>query len=196
MAMLDYGAVVKKNGKILPYAKDSYGFNNYSTLNGGTLHEEYEDMIWPGDNKMHKTLVKSEYIGDESVREFGDDERSVIHNYMSVVGDKDYLVATYKHILSVFDAERCILEYSIGEDEEYSTERYKKITYLDATFCDIKIKRVGKCLTAIASFEYKDDNYEILFGYGVDEKDFIMSKYAERWFNYDDLKEIRKWYLK
>lgn len=193
MAMLDYGAVVKKNGKILPYAKDSYVFNNYSTLNGGTLHEEYEDMIWPGDNKMHKTLVKSEYIGDESVREFDDGEHSVIHNYMSVVGDKDYLVATYKYILSICDSKKCLVEDYFGVE---TVNEHKMVKYLKAPFGTIKIKRVGQNATAIASFTYKNDDYEILYGYGVDSEKFIFSKHAERWFNSKDLRKIRRWFTK
>lgn len=188
MAMLDYGAVVKLNDKILPYAKDSFGFNNYSTLNEGVLHEEYEDMIWPGDNKMHKTLVKSDYIGDESLRNFGDDEISVIHNYMSVVGDGKYLVATYKYLLNVFDSEKCLIEYYIGEDN-------RMVKYLGTPFGIIKIKVLSsKYSTAVASFTYRNNHYEILFGYGVDERSFIFSKHAKRYFDAKTLKKVRKWF--
>lgn len=193
MAMLDYGAVVKKNGKLLEH-KDM--FNNYSTLKEGYFIDKYTLMTWSDDtDELHNTLVSREYPEDESVRDFYGQKHSVIGNYMSVVGDKDFLVATYKYRLIVCDSEKCLVDYIIGDnDYEKGDWQIKRPIHLETPFGTITIRRINKCTTAVASFWYKDNYYEILFGYGVDDKKFIMSNYAKRWFYYKDLRKIRRWY--
>lgn len=208
MACIDYGAVVKKNGKVLPYTKDEMGFvhsfNNYSTLSGGTLNEEYEDVF---DNVLgisYKVCTKHEYIGDESVREFVNtcmpydlkSTNSVIHNYMCVIGDKDYLVATYKIGLVVFDNTKYLCDYVIGQEDDYDGYhvKHKLVKELETPFGTIKIRRLYPQQCAIASFWYKEDYYEILFGYGVDRKEFIFSKGAKSYFDNKVLRKVRKWF--
>lgn len=205
MAMIDYGAVVKKNGKLLPYNNH---FNNYSTLSGGVLHEEYEDILFEGDDEPTHTLTVHEYVGDESVRtSFDGEKRSVIGNYMAVVGDEDYLIGTYKNGLVVFDNEKYIADYMIGQDDTwwdpkddmnpFYIQHRKIVKYLDTPFGTIKIKRLSPSeFVGVASFRYKDDNYEILFGYGVDCKEFIFSKGAENYFKAKTLRKVRRWFLR
>lgn len=197
MAMIDYGAVVKKNGKLLPH-EDL--FNNYSTLDGGQLHEEYGEEEYNGEK--YPVCLVHEYIGDESERleKDGDEvsKKSVIHNYMAVVGDKEFLIATYKSFIAIYDHEKLIMHYWLGEDDVVGWHiNYKLAKILKTPFGDIKIKRFHPGTDrAIASFWYKDDYYEILFGYGIDRKEFIFSKHAKRYFDIKNLRKIRRWFLK
>ena len=134
-----------------------------------------------------KTLVQHEYIGDESIRNINNKSISVVNNYMAVLGDSKYLIATYKHLLSVFNSKECILEYAIADG--------RMVEYLGTPFGLIKIKKLNsKYLTAVASFKYKNNNYEILFGYGVDDKKFLFSRHAKRWFDARTLRKIRRWF--
>lgn len=196
MAMMDYGAIVKKNGKVLP----SKGlFNNYSTLDGGIDHEVYEDITVPGVSEPVQSLVKIETIGDESARIGALDEnekRSVIHNFMAVVGDKDFLVATYKEYLAVFDSEKRIAEATARKYDVIDFYRVKTymVQHLDTPFGPIKIKTLDPEACAIASFWYKEDYYEILFGYGIDKPSFMFSKDAKRYINNKKvLGKIQRW---
>lgn len=189
MALIDYGALVKKNGILLPYTDL---FNNYSTLNGGELAEVYSEKE---DEELgkYRCLEKSEYVGDESVREFPkspydydyNSKRSVIHNYMAVVGDNKFLVATYKTGLATFDSEKYLFDYCL--------EDCKFAKVLKNDFADIKIKKLGNDFVGIASFRYNGDNYEILFGCGVDSPKFLMSKKAVGYMSAKTLRKVRRW---
>ena len=189
MAMCDYGALVKKNGILLPHTDF---FNNYSTLNGGELAEVYSEKE---DEELgtYRCLEKSEYVGDESVREFPkspydydyNSKRSVIHNYMAVVGDVKFLVATYKTGLCVFDSEKYL--------DDYCLEDCKFAYTVKTDYADIKIKKLGTDFVGIASFRYNNDNYEILFGYGVDNPNFLLSKKAVGYMSAKTLRKVRRW---
>lgn len=163
MAMIDYGALVKKNGKIQEFVDL---FNNYSTVD-----EDKSDRIV-----------------------YDNHSENVAHNYMAVVGDEDYLIATYKAGISVFNDERFICGHVIGVDDDFDTGKYKLVKVLDAPFGKIKIRRLPPHLyVAIASFRYKDDNYEILFGSGVDNPKFLFSKHAKSYYDAKTLRRIRRW---
>lgn len=170
MAMIDYGALVKKNGVLLQHADL---FNNYSTLKDGVVGGEY---------------IESE---DESIREFTFNEegpyrhRSVINNYMAVVGDNKFLVATYKTGLTLFDSEKYLFDYCLEDC------KFAKVIKND--YADIKIKKLGNDFVGIASFRYNNDNYEILFGYGVDNPKFLMSKKAVGYMSAKTLRKVRRW---
>lgn len=188
MAMIDYGALVKKNGILLPYTSF---FNNYSTLYGGDLVEEYSER---NDDEFGtiRCLEKSEYVGDESIREFTFNDknspyrfRSVINNYMAVVGDDKFLVAAYKTGVMIFDAKQDLGGYSL--------EDCKFAYILKNDYANIKIKKIGNDFVGIASFRYNNDNYEILFGYGVDNSKFLFSKRACDYMSAKTLRKVRRW---
>ena len=171
MAMVDYGALVKKNGILLPHTNF---FNNYSTLNGGDVEGSYN---------------KDE---DESIREFTFNDknspyrfRSVINNYMAVVGDDKFLVATYKTGVMIFDAKQDLGGYSLEECKFAHT--------LKNDYADIKIKKLDTDFVGTASFRYNNDNYEILFGYGVDHPNFLFSKKAVVYMSAKTLRKVRRW---
>ena len=181
MALIDYGALVKKNGILLPHTSV---FNNYSTLNCGELVEVSSDE----DSDMG-----CEYAEDESIREFPkspydydyNSKCSVINNYLAVVGDNKFLVATYKTGLSLFDSEKYLSGYCLEDC------KFAKVIKND--YADIKIKKLGNDFVGIASFRYNDDNYEILFGYGVDNPNFLMSNKAVGYMSAKTLRRVRRW---
>ena len=207
MAMLDYGAVVKKDGRII---SDVHGdlFQNLTELSGGELHEEYEDILLEGDKEPTHTLVKSEYIGDESVRAHTVnlsgpvewEKKSVIHNYFAVVGDKDFLIAIYKWCLLVFDHEKEIAYYGFGDGDLHYEDslwriKHKVVKHLETPFGDIKIKEWDNKNIGTAAFRYKGHNYEILFGYGVDVNvNYIFSNTIYKYLSKKLANRIRRWF--
>ena len=199
MAMMDYGAIVKKNGKIISDPKGSL-FQNFSTLCGGELYEEYQDILFEGDKKPTHTLIKHEYVGDESVREYGDgDKISVIHNYMAVVGDGNYLIATYKYFITIFDNKEAIASWYFGQDDQYYENMWhtkrKIVKYIETPFGSVKVKEWSKRDCGTAVFNYKGDRYEILFGYGIDPSPrYIFSKGIYKYLGKKLGNKVRQWY--
>ena len=169
MAMCDYGALVKKNGVLLPHTGF---FNNYSTLRGEEVDGAYNEE----DDESIRKLI---YIdGSEH-------NLSVINNYMAVVGDDKFLVGTYKTGLATFDSKKYL--------DGYCLEDCKFAHFMKTDYADIKIKKLGTNFVGIASFRYNNDNYEILFGYGVDNPNFLLSKKAISYFSSKTLRKVRRW---
>ena len=171
MAMIDYGALVKKNGILLPHLNF---FNNYSTLNDGDIEGSY-------NKEDDESIREFTFIGKNSPYRF----RSVVNNYMAVVGDDKFLVATYKTGVMIFDAKQDLGGYSL--------ENCKFAYTLKNDYANIKIKKIGNDFVGIASFRYNNDNYEILFGYGVDSSHFLFSKHACDYMSAKTLRKVRRW---
>ena len=169
MAMVDYGALVKKNGVLLPHPNF---FNNYSTLNGGDVDGAYNEE---DDESIRKLICED---GSEH-------NMSVINNYMAVVGDDKFLVGTYKTGLITFDSKKNL--------DDYCLEDCKFAHTVKTDYADIKIKKLGTDFVGIASFRYNNDNYEILFGYGVDHPNFLFSKKALGYMSAKTLRKVRRW---
>ena len=202
MAMIDYGSVVKKNGKII----QTHFFENFSTLkykNNYTLDEE--GNIIPDPDYIDETIVtiKRFKFDDDLVRtnEIEEVKESMAGNFFSLIGDKENLIGFYKQYFVV--AHNMIIDWEFDEFKEqagcswydYWHSHKKPITIDFKGFGKIKFSKIDKdeeYFTAfIADFTYKGDRYEVLFGYGIDPK----VKYSEIYFNkYEDRRKLRDIY--
>ena len=174
MAMVDYGALVKKNGKLITDPNGGL-FQNYSTLSYGT---EVEIKNKNGE------VVGWKQEGDESERLFdvydGEPQfKSVIGNYMAVIGDEEYLFAFYKDCWGFFDSQKRVSVGWMGH-REHVVYKVKLpcttvvIKCLDSTYFR---QRIGT-----AHFIYKNDIYDVLFGYGIDPRPkFLFGKGLEKY---------------
>ena len=183
MAALDYGALVKKNGILITDPNGSI-FQNYSTLSYGREVTESNELkekkfYREGDESLRKNLV---WHSPEQLV-------SVIGNYMAVVGDSDYLVATYKATLIVCDKEQCLDYWYLDKDNSV-------VKRLVTPFGTIKIKSwtPGAGSVGVATFNYKGDFYEILFGYGIDPSPkYTYSKRIEKYLGKKLANKVRRW---
>lgn len=189
MAMVDYGALVKKNGKLITNPEGGL-FQNYSTLSYGT---EVEIKTKDGE------VVGWKQEGDESERLFdvydGEPQfKSVIGNYMAVIGDEDYLFAFYKDFWGFYDYQKEISGGWIGYREHV-------VNRVQLPCCTVTIKcwdpkRFGRRIGS-ARFIYKGDIYNVLFGYGIDNHpDFLYGKGLERYVGKKMANKVRRWIQK
>ena len=187
MAYVDYGVVVKKNGKIITDPKGGL-FQNYTNLkctdpyflevkkrNEYGVAIEWEEVENP--DYVDETIVTyREYDWDEGTLSDKIVEYSFGHNEMGVIGDEHFLIGFYKQ------------DFSIAIDKIMVQEDYSDIMWWDwfrehkkpliikldnvPEVSDIVISSVNRDLDYLekffAKFTYKNDEYEVLFGYGVD----------------------------
>lgn len=167
MAMIDYGAVVKKNGKIISDPKEL--FQNFTNLK----YEKKEVMKTTEDGVEYTDF---ETVVDETVIQTIDydgeiRERSMAGNYFALIGDEEMMIGFYKTWFKIAVDKK---EVSIGEYFcKWQSEDLKRdFVYEYPKLGKLTIKKIDKrpkyCNVYIASFSYKGDSYSVMFGYGVD----------------------------
>lgn len=150
MAMLDYGAVVKKNGKIISDPNEL--FQNFTNLK----YETDDDC----------NIVIDETI----IQEIDGDERSMAGNYFALIGDEEMMIGFYKTWFKIAVDKK---EVSIGDYFcHWQLDLKRDFIYEYPKLGKLTIKRIDKraryCNVYIATFSYKGDSYSVMFGYGVD----------------------------
>lgn len=158
--MIDYGAVVKKNGKIISNVKGGL-FQNFTNLKYETMEEE-----------PYNTIV------DETVVSFKTGEKvSFAGNYFAVVGDEQLMIGFYKtHIAIAVDKVWYNYPYIdwLSFDSQYKCTHFYKPKYINVNkgneiLTTIKVKPLDEESSVyVATFVYKGDKYEVMYGYGVD----------------------------
>lgn len=180
MAMIDYGSVVKKNGKIIQTEmfmnmKESVGFVIDKEL---VFKSKYREQLY---DENYNAIGYEDKECIETVRPNG--------NFFSYLGDKELLVLVYKGTLIFISNDEII---KIQNDLWYDYELPYKLQKLEFTIngVDFKIKRLFNQNRYKLRFTYKGELYEVLYGYGVDvNKDdwYNVSpkerRYIDNWFN-------------
>ncbi len=82
--------------------------------------------------------------------------------YLLYVGDKDFFVGFYKNIICYGTNGKILGAYHI-----FLYSDRKKVEYYNFLNVKIKIKNI-EGLRYLCTFRYKNKNYKIYFGYGVD----------------------------
>lgn len=219
MAMLDYGAVVKKNGKII----STKMFENFSSLK----YEEKEIIKTDEDGIEYPNF---ETLVDETIVQTLDgDEKSMAGNYFALIGDKDMLIGFYKDWFTLAIDKKVIdnTDYFTWVSSEHKRDFVKEYPVLGKINIKRLDKRIDYCNVLVASFTYKSDKYEVMFGYGVDvnvnyafsNRNYFAPRKPDRkslknshhfWGGYDDwnrskskqhkyrriLRHMREWYKK
>lgn len=219
MAFIDYGAVVKKNGKIITDPKGDL-FQNYSTLR----YEKDDDcnvitdesiVTW---NNTHYDYHWEDGICTKSNPRDESEQYPMCGNNFAVIGDESALIGFYKCGFKI------ALDKVIDDRESNKSENkfyyigdyfnsYKRKFKLDSSiFRQFKVKRLDDRSDAavyLARFYYKDDLYEVLFGYGIDPNpkylygrksyhnaytDLFDKSYHKNGKQKGLLRKIKKWY--
>lgn len=141
MAMIDYGSIAFKNGKL---------------ISTGMFTPMKEMVGWEDtDEDVHYNYYKDAY---EPLRLNG--------NYFAYVGDEEYTLGFYKTWMCM--VEKCDGKfYKKVEDfgDSYFTWSKWKKWFGDA-FDYIKVTKRNGYL--VCKWKYKGDKYKVYFGYGVD----------------------------
>lgn len=220
MAFLDYGAVVKKNGKIITdplgglfqnYSQFKYESNDDGAVNTDSIVTfKYTSSLKYDENNQ---LVDVEPYDEEQ-------QQSLCGNYMAVIGDSECAIAFYKthccialnKVVDNRPVNQGINRMYYGIEGNYDTKKPLKI---DCKLVrQFKVKRFSRNTDSIylARFYYKDDVYEVLYGYGIDPNPYylygkgsyyygtynwnIRRKSAFKRKNKNLLKKIEYWYMR
>ena len=159
MAMIDYGAVVKKNGKIISNVKGGL-FQNFTNLKY-IENENYETIV-------DETIVSGVNWEGKPI------EFSMAGNYFVLIGDEHFLIGFYKeHFEIAIDKHLC---NDVPNTYDWFDKHIKPLTFTINNEITITISLAQKDHTEpcwhmgvyVTKFTYNGDNYEVLFGYCVD----------------------------
>lgn len=183
MAMIDYGAVVIKNGVAI---NKNMFFMNMLAAVGWTdkrriRHEDCEvftdpDPLLAESNceycnrakfKVCNSAVDGEYrlpIADCHGEALPDRTPHIDNNYFAYVGDQHFTAAFYKNtaVLLVDGVEKW---YFWGMDDK--ADRNRKSRWFECGGVRIHLKEISDRVHYM-SFQYKGDFYNIIYGYGID----------------------------
>lgn len=204
MAVSDYGAVAKKNGKLLIASKDNW-MQNFTDLKYETkeVYVEEKDGLGYYEDRVvvDETLVEGYNYQTKQQEMFSMIDRSQI-----LIGDKEMMFSTYKQSFDI------AIDGKLIQDLPFMYEWFEKHKkdYV------VELPKVGRITVRrldkkprwynifIATFYYKGDKYEVMFGYGVDKDlNYVFSnknylapskpdkkclEYAHKWWTggYDD----------
>lgn len=179
MAMIDYGSVVKKNGKIIQNKmfmdmKETVGFVidkelTFKSMYRKQLYDEDYNIIGYKDKEQIRTVIPN-------------------NNFFSYIGDKELLILVYKGtLIFISNGEIIKIQNDLWLDYDLPYELQKLEFTLNNV--DFKIKRLFNQNRYKLRFTYKEDLYEVLYGYGVDiNKEYWYDvsprerRYINKWF--------------
>lgn len=208
MAMIDYGALVKINGKIVNEnqffmdMEQSVGWIDYPRIRYGDCNclddEGYSDC---GECPRRQTRHHSDPELGEWDSTIGDCRGNKIwidnkldKNYFAYAGDECLTVAVYKSV-AVFANKNATLRMSLwglyleGSSDTCISASRKMVKYLTIHTKDetvyVKIKKIAECSNRYyMRFIYKNNVYELVYGYGIDSNkqtwDFIKHRYCDK----------------
>ena len=173
MAMIDYGAILKKNGKIVN--RDEF-FMDMETAVGWTdyPHIKYEDCDYLNEDGysdcwncpranciVRKFEEEKEFVSD--CRGVKPDSNHMEGNWFAYAGDTELVVGFYKHmVMTWYKGEQKIHWLRLDYAGKYSI-------YIEVGDIKLHFKALSKKKDVYYSrFHYKGDLYEVVFGYGID----------------------------
>lgn len=191
MAMIDYGAVVKINGKIV---NENQFFMNMQKAVGWVDHPRvrYENCDYLDDegcsNCGECPRRQTKHMSDPELGEWdattGDCrgnkiciDNQIDRNYFAYAGDEDFTVAIYKTCAVLINKTKsvCMYIYDLilgdGETywEPYTSRMARNLTVqVGETPVHIRVKRLGQTNAFYMRFWYKSILYELVYGYGID----------------------------
>ena len=166
MAMIDYGAIVWKDGKLI------------ST----DMFMDMEEAVGWSDEDKNKVLCA--------------DLSSVLaNNYFAYIGDKDFTIGFYKDVMRIYSAAdenyNEMVYFGSGPFEKWSC--WRKWYFINSLNDDAEvIVRPRKFHDYyICEMDYRGHHYKVAFGYGVDlkyyKKTHIIDYYGTPWFRIGSL---------
>ena len=138
MAMIDYGAIVFKNGKLMTH-------DMFTPMK--------EAVGWEDDESMVTT--------------YGNEPLHLNGMYFAYIGDKEHTLAFYKEQMTEVCCLEDDEDIFISKDTEFFNNRYtwsRWKTIIGTEYCTVRPRNGYYVL----HWKYKGDKYKVYFGYGVD----------------------------
>lgn len=167
MAFLDYGAILKVNGKIknlnqslFMEMKEAVGFEIKS------IPYQYE---W--DGKIH------------------DSEHHIEGNYFVYFGDEEVLFCVYKNVLQVVVNKQVVHHVAFSYEQEYKQVLVDQFENTPV----IRVKRICGSDKLHLKVQYKGNNYEVIYGYGIDNRiySYNQAKKKQRgYYSYEKKQQV------
>lgn len=165
MAMIDYGAILKKNKVII------------------NKNEMFMDMEKAVGFEIDK--IEHDYWNKGEMSEL-----KISHQYFVYMGDEELLVFIYKHIVYIVSNNK-LFKVIYGLDSNPNLPFVNMVYNFNINGTQFHMKRLSeKCNRYKLRFEYKNNLYECLYGHGVDidkNKWYISNSKEQRY--------VDKWYL-
>lgn len=202
MSMIDYGALVKVNGKIVNRnqffmeMKDAVGWVDIPDIK----YEDCDCINEFGQSDCQNCPRRQTYANGKDYmadcrgltpnQEYGN---KINNNYFAYVGDEELTVCVYKthHIILINkDKENAISDWEI-DGWKSSALKYVKYYDLDVNGkkVHIKVKRLSWLNRQFyMEFWHNNNFYQIVYGYGIDPNKKVWNKIKYR---YCDKKVIR-----
>ncbi len=209
MAMIDYGAILRVDGKFVNKNKG--------------LFMEVSDTGYEPPEKVYDPKYNNTF--------------SIKGNYFVYAGDENFLVCFYKCYLCAVNKNKIIFDYW-GDDfshqfilpnekiikvEHLDNMRYKESPFFDDDILDIaseyrknnktrQLKRLHRILKSrhrysknpykyktnryIATWEHNGHNYECIFGYGIDPNEEVWEDIKDEHYDFTDIERniIDMWF--
>lgn len=193
MAMIDYGAILKKNGKIVN--RDEF-FMDMETAVGWTdyPHVKYEDCDCINEDGYSDCencpRANREYQANSNYYWLISDCRDIVPNskhmegnWFAYAGDTELVVGFYKQmVMTWYKGEQKIHWLRWDYVGRYSI-------YLEVGDTKLHFKALSNHKDAYyGRFHYKGDLYEVVFGYGIDPDQSTWNRVKK---DYCDKKTIR-----
>jgi len=209
MAMIDYGAIVIKNGRIINRNEFFQDMKREVGWTDDPFRERYPDCdcfdeLGPLSkrkamcNNCPRAKHSDEVISDDK-KEFSpsiaisdckgfpleiDPKTNIIDgNYFAYIGDEELVIGFYKTIAFIYDGIRNksegVSNYSF--DGEYIS---RKVIKMDLNGARITIRKIGSAQYMLHMI-YKENNYRVIYGYGIDSNIDVFNKtkniYLGKW---------------
>lgn len=168
MAMIDYGAIVIKNGKVIN--ENQFFMDMFDSVGWSDAPAKYHEDCTCFDKRTGESLCWEcdRWNNDDGVDCHGEehlyDNKRLDHNYYAYVGDKGLTLSFYKSWMAVaVDGVRLDGLYPrFYESSSVKSHHYN----FNGTKVDIKSIYGNSIL--LARFKYNGDFYRVIFGYGID----------------------------
>lgn len=199
MAMIDYGAILKKNGKIVN--RDEF-FMDMETAVGWTdyPHVKYEDCdcldedgrsdCWncPRANREYEAS-NSYYWLVSDCRDIVPNSKHMEGNWFAYAGDTELVVGFYKQmVMTWYKGEQKVHWLRWDYAGKYSI-------YIEVGGTKLHFKALSKNKDVYyGRFYYKGDLYEVVFGYGIDPTQSTWNRVKKTYCDKKTIKFVDKFW--
>lgn len=217
MAMIDYGALLKINGKIVNRneffmdMQTAVGWVDYPRVRYEDCNclddEECSDCgECPRAQKRHMSDPElgewDHIIGDCKGNKLCIDDK-IDRNYFAYAGDEDFTVAVYKN-WAVFAGKAipkkfCLWEVIFNDTENWTINVHRMVKNFSVQVGDETVSVKAKKITEhgrrmYMNFRYKGNFYELVYGYGIDSNQELWDKIKTRYADKKTIKFVDKFW--
>lgn len=167
MAMIDYGAVVFKDGFLI------------------NENEYFMDMLQSvGWSDAEDTAPK--YPNGR-----------IDGNHFVYVGDEVLTVAVYKTVCRILSNKRLVVElYGMKKAEEFEKMFRRQSLHFSVDGIRFHLRRIGDEAIYLLRFAYRGSHYNIVYGYGIDPDMAVWNKIKVRYLGKKVAKKVDRLYQK